>query len=106
MQENIVAEKSGFQDIKAKKTKLKDIDKIAIKNAILDNSKVVVDETEFEDIKTLVKKQIIAESKEKKLITEVKALRSEVNTLKRENNVQKRELFEFKSLKNHLDIGK
>ncbi|MEG1502422.1 MAG: hypothetical protein RR370_03430 [Synergistaceae bacterium] len=89
-------------EIKSKKTALKNVDAIAVKNAVLDSSKVVIDKTEFEEIKSLAKKQIVQESKEKKLTEDNKKLSARVQELQRENQSQKAELNGYKSIKNRL----
>lgn len=89
-----------------KQTKIKAIDKVETKTALMDKSKVVLDKSEFEDIKVLAKKQIASESKEKKLTMENKQLRQENQVLHKEITLQKKELSEFKSVTNQLHAGK
>ncbi len=94
------------KDIKSKKTSIKNIDTISVKNALLDNNKIVVDKAEFADIRTLAKKQIVAESKDKKLLSDNKKMFAEIKELKQENQSKKTELYQYKSVKNKLSIGK
>lgn len=100
--EKLAKEKGSLQEIKAKKTILKNIDAIAVKNAVLDSSKIVVDKAEFEDIRALAKKQIIHESKDKRLTEDNRKLTLQVQELQRENQSQKTELNNYKSIKNRL----
>lgn len=101
----IAQEKGSLQEIKAKKTALKNVDAIAVKNAVLDSSKVVVDKTEFDDIRALAKKHIVYESKEKKLAEDNKKLTVQVQVLQRENQSQKAELGSYKSVRNQLSVA-
>ncbi len=87
------------KNIKNKKVSLKNIDNITVKNTMLDSGKVIVDKEEFDDVKLIAKKHIVSSNNEKKLIAKVK-------TLEEENKLQKTELFELKSVKNKLSIGK
>lgn len=100
--DKIVQEKGSLQEIKAKKTALKNVDAIAVKNAVLDSSKIVVDKAKFEDIRALAKKQIVHESKEKRLAEDNKKLTVQVQELQRENQSQKTEPNSYKSIKNRL----
>lgn len=103
--DKIAQEKSSLQEIKAKKTAIKNVDDIAVKNAVLDSSKVVVDKAEFEDVKALAKKHIVYESKEKKLAEDNKKLAVQVQALQRENQSQKAELDGYKSVRNQLNVA-
>lgn len=94
----ISKEEQELKSIKTKKTKLKKVDGIEIKPAFLDGGKVVVAKEEFEDVKALAKKQIVAESKEKKMLAENVAL-------KEENKVLIKELNEYRSIKNRLSMA-
>lgn len=87
------------KNIKSKKVSLKNIDNITVKNTMLDSGKVIVDKEEFDDVKLIAKKHIVSSNNEKKLIAKIK-------TLEEENKLQKTELFELKSVKNKLSIGK
>ncbi|MEG2648364.1 MAG: plasmid recombination protein [Anaerovoracaceae bacterium] len=97
--------KVDFTEINQKKIKLKKLDDVEVKDSLIRN-RVTLNKSEFEDIKFLAQKQIVSEQKEKKLKTEVKCLRSELSSLKQENEKQKDELFQYKSLKNKLNMGK
>lgn len=89
-----------------KQTKIKAIDSVETKTALMDKNKVVLDKSEFEDIKILAQKQIATDKKEKKLLSENKELRQENQALHKENALQKKELSEFKSVTNQLHAGK
>lgn len=60
LSEKLTKEKGSLQEIKTMKTAKKNVD------AMLDSSKVLVDKTEFEEIKTLAKKQIVHENKKRR----------------------------------------
>lgn len=82
-----------------KQTKLKAVETVETKVPLVDKSKVIVDKNEFEDLKTLAKKQIVTDSKEKKLTAENKLL-------KQENTVMKTEILEFNSVRSKLTTNK
>lgn len=103
--EKISKEKGALQEIKTKETALKNVDAVAVKNAMLDSSKVLVDKTEFEQIKTLAKKQIVHESKEKRLTEDNKKLAVQVQELQKKNQSQKTELNGYKSIKGRLNMA-
>jgi len=106
LQERLSNEKSSLQEVKTKKTKLENIDSIATKNTILNSSKIVVDKIEFDDLKTLAKKQIVSDSKERQFMTDNKRLHTENVQLKQENESQKQEIHQYKSIRNQLNVGK
>lgn len=89
-----------------KQAKIRAIDKLETKTPLMDKSKIVLDKSEFEDIKILAQKQIASDSKEKKLIAENKQIKQENVFLQQENKQQSKELFEFKSVTNQLHVGK
>ena len=94
----ISKEEQELKSIKTKKTKLKKVDEIEVKPAFLDGGKVVVAKEEFEDVKALGKKQIVAESKKQKMLAENVVLREE-------NKLLSKELNEYKSIKNRLSMA-
>ena len=94
----ISKEEQELKSIKTKKTKLKKVDEIEVKPAFLDGGKVVVAKEEFEDVKALAKKQIVAESKKQKML-------AENVVLKEENKLLSKELNEYKSIKNRLSMA-
>ena len=94
----ISKEEQELKSIKTKKTKLKKVDEIEVKPAFLDGGKVVVAKEEFEDVKALAKKQIVAESKKQKMLAENVVLREE-------NKLLSKELHEYKSIKNRLSMA-
>ncbi len=106
LQVDLQTEISSINEVQAKKSKLQAVDKIVAKPTLLDASKVTVDKAEFEEVKTLAKKQVAYEKKDKKLITDNKRLQMENQQLIQENRMQKAELAEYKSVRNQLDIGK
>ena len=59
---------------------------------------MVVAKEEFEDVKALAKKQIVAESKKQKMLAENVVLREE-------NKLLSKELNEYKSIKNRLSMA-
>lgn len=96
----------SLSTVAGKQAKIKAIDSVETKTPLMDKNKVVLDKSEFEDIKTLARKQIAVESKEKKLTAENKQLRQENQALHKENILQKKELTEFRSVTNQLHAGK
>ena len=94
-----------LKSIKTKKTKIKKVDEIEAKPAFLDGGKVVVPKEEFEDVKALAKKQIVADSKEKKLLAENAGLREENRLLNMVNDSMKKELNGYKSIKGRLNTA-
>lgn len=105
LQENmqkVSKSKSELEKVVKKKANIKAIDTIETKPAMIDKSKIVVDKTEFDDIKILAQKQIAGEKKERKLLQANERLTQENQTLKRENLAQKNELSQFKSITNRL----
>ena len=101
----ISKEEQELKSIKTKKTKLKKVDEIEVKPAFLDGGKVVVPKEEFEDVKALAKKQIVADSKEKKLLAENAGLREENRLLNMVNDSMKKELNGYKSIKGRLNTA-
>lgn len=101
----ISKEEQELKSIKTKKAKVKKVDEIEVKPAFLDGGKVVVSKEEFEDVKALAKKQIVAESKEKKLIAENAGLREENKALNAVNESLTKELNQHKSIKNMLNMA-
>ena len=101
----ISKEEQELKSIKTKKTKLKKVDEIEVKPAFLDGGKVVVAKEEFEDVKALAKKQIVADSKEKKLLAENAGLREENRLLNMVNDSMKKELNGYKSIKGRLNTA-
>ena len=97
--------KRQLQAVSSKKAKLKKFDDITAKPALLDGSKIVVDKDDFDELKVLAKKQVVAESKEKKLTEDNKQLAVQVQELQRENQSQKTELNSYKSIKNRLSAA-
>ncbi|MFI3326745.1 MAG: plasmid recombination protein, partial [Clostridia bacterium] len=84
-----------LEQVNNKKVKINAVENVEVKSALLDKNKVVLDKSEFEDIKTLAKKQIASVKKEKKLSIEN-------NQLRNENQKLHTELDEHKSVKNKL----
>lgn len=95
-----------LETIADKKTKIKAVNEVEIKPAKLQKGKLVVDEQDFEDIKTLAKKHIATKSKEQKLLAENKGLKQENQALLTQNRQQAQELHEFKSVRNKLSANK
>ena len=94
--------KQELTAVKTKKTKVKKVDEIPVKTTLLDSNKITVSKDDFEDVKTLAKKQIVSENKEKKLIAENTSLKQENNSLHRQNNALTSELNQHKSIKNRM----
>lgn len=99
-------EKKDLAKIVDKKAKVKAVEAVETKAPLMDKSKVIVDKDDFEDLKTLAKKQIATDSKEKKLVLEIKNVKQENQTLKTENQQQAQELHQYKSVRNKLNAGK
>ncbi len=95
-----------LKEITGKKVKIKKIDEIAFKPTLFDSTKVVVDKAEFDEVRVLAKKQIVAESKEKALSAKNTELVSENRGLRSENTNLRNELYEYKSIKNQLSVKK
>ncbi len=81
---------------------VKDIDMIETKSAMFANGKVMVDEVEFENIKTLAQKQVVSVSKERKYKAENTELREENQSFRKVNAQHYKELLEFKSVRARL----
>ena len=105
LENKLSEQKSDFKEVKQKKVKLKKLDEVKAKYSLIGN-KVILDKEEFEDIKSLAQKHIVSDQKERKFEIEIRALNSELTALKRENEEQKQELFQYKSVKNKLNMGK
>ncbi len=101
----ISKEEQELKSIKTKKTKVKKVDEIEVKPAFLDSGKVVVPKEDFEDVKALAKKQIVADSKEKKLLSENAGLKEENRLLNIVNDSMKNELNGYKSIKGRLNMA-
>lgn len=101
----ISKEEQELNSIKTKKTKLKKVDEIEVKPALLDGGKMVVAKDEFEDVKALAKKQIVAESKEQRLFAENVVLKEENKVLNAENSSLTKELNQYRSIKNRLSMA-
>ncbi|MFV0520615.1 MAG: hypothetical protein ACK5LY_10140, partial [Lachnospirales bacterium] len=72
---------------------------IESKPAMFDKNKILVDKSDFEDVKILAQKQFVSSSNEKHLKAQIKELQEE-------NRIQSSELYQYKSVKNKLDLGK
>lgn len=94
-----------LKSIKTKKTKLKKVDEIEVKPAFLDGGKAVVAKEEFEDVKALAKKRIVAESKEQRLLAENVVLKEENKVLNAEDSSLTKELSQYRSIKNRLSMA-
>lgn len=95
----IKSQEKQLDSIEKSKTKIKRVDDIESKPAIFDKNKILVDKSDFEDIKILAQKQFVSSSNEKHLKAQIKELQEE-------NRIQSSELYQYKSLKNKLDFGK
>lgn len=104
----VTALEGKLETVQSKVVKIIAVEKIAAKPAFFDGSKVVIAKEDFEDVKTLAQKQIVANYKETGLITENKALRSENKILCKENFNLKQEVSEQKGqlFENRLTISK
>lgn len=96
---------SEIKDVQTKKVKLQSVDDIYAKPTLFDTTKIVVAKTEFDEIKTLAKKQIIAESKEQRLLAQNVALNEENRVLNVENSSLTKELNQYRSIKNRLSMA-
>ncbi|MFI3326349.1 MAG: plasmid recombination protein [Clostridia bacterium] len=93
LDEQITKHKKSIEKINSQKSKIKNIESIETKSKTFDKTKVVVDKADFEDVKTLAKKQIVYDNhddKFKKKIGELKEKNTELyrvnNSLKNEND--------------------
>lgn len=99
-------EEQAIIEIKDKKAKLKDVNTVSVKNAMFDNSKIVVDKNDFDNIKTLAKQHLVVENEVDKWKQASSRWYNKANTLQEDFDVMKAELDEYKSVKNQLDIAK
>ena len=95
-----------LENITDKKTKIKAVNEVETKQATFQKGKLLVDEQDFEEIKTLAKKHIATKSNEQKLLAENKGLKQEKQALTVRNNQQTQELNEYKSVRNKLSANK
>lgn len=90
-----VREEKMLNIIKSKKAKVQCLKNIVVKPSIFDNTKIIIDKSNYENIKTLALKQIVSNDNEQELIIKNKALLEKNQKL---NN----ELYQYKSVKNKL----
>lgn len=90
-----VREEKMLNIIKSKKAKVQCLKNIVVKSSIFDNTKIIIDKSNYENIKTLALKQIVSNDNEQELIIKNKALLEKNQKL---NN----ELYQYKSVKNKL----
>ena len=102
----VMTREKSLSKITEKQTKIKAVDSIATKAPLMDKSKVIVDQSAFEDIKILAQKQIATQDKEKKILTENRQLKQSMKTLQQEHQTVKNELYEYKSVKKQLNAGR
>lgn len=95
-----------LEKVANKKAKVKSIDSIETKSAMFSNGKIIIDEAEFENIKTLAQKQVVSFINDTKQKAEIKELRQENQALRQTNAQQHQELSEFKSVRNKLGANK
>ncbi len=95
-----------LEKVANKKAKVKDIDSIETKSAMFSNGKIIIDEAEFENIKTLAQKQVVSVTNERKLSADNKQLKQENQALRQTNAQQHQELSEYKSVRNKLSANK
>ncbi|MFI3213807.1 MAG: plasmid recombination protein [Eubacteriales bacterium] len=95
-----------LEKVANKKAKVVDIDSIETKSAMFSNGKIIIDEAEFENIKTLAQKQVVSVTNERKLSADNKQLKQENQALRQTNAQQHKELSEFKSVRNKLSANK
>ena len=98
-QEHIREVEELTAEIQEKKTKIRAVDAVEVKPAMLDKGKLVVDKSNYEDLKTLAKKHIVAERKES-------SLRKENATLKQENVQLRAENTALRSVRDRLTLEK
>lgn len=89
-----------------KKAEIVAVDDVETKTPLLDKGKVLIDKNEFEDLKTLAKKQIASESKESTLKSTIKNIKQENAMLKAKNKEYKTSLHEYTSVVKKLDGSK
>lgn len=90
-----VREEKMLNIIKSKKAKVQCLKNTVVKPSIFDNTKIIIDKSNYENIKTLALKQIVSNDNEQELIIKNKALLEKNQKL---NN----ELYQYKSVKNKL----
>lgn len=95
-----------LENITDKKTKIKAVNEVETKQVTFQKGKLLVDEQDFEEIKTLAKKHIATKSKEQKLLAENRGLKQENQALTVRNNQQTQEFNEYKSVRNKLSANK
>ena len=105
LENKLSEQKLDFKEVKQKKVKLKKLNEDKAKYSLI-GSKVTLDKEEFEDIKSLAQKHIVSKQKDKELETKIRALNSELTALKQENEEQRQELFQYKSVKNKMNMSK
>lgn len=90
-----VREEKMLNTIKSKKAKVQCLENIVVKPSVFDNTKIIIDKSNYENTKTLALKQIVSNDNEQELIIKNKALLEKNQKL---NN----ELYQYKSVKNKL----
>ena len=103
-QQALIAESAG------KASQIKDINSIETKKTVF-GGKITVAASDYDKVSTLAKKQIAAESNEKKLNAKIKTLEQEKTQLTKEkeelqkaNDAQKAEISQLKSIRERLNV--
>ena len=101
----IQGQKQELQAIAEKKTDIRSVEEIATGKTLL-GGKVTVEESDYQKLTDLAKKQIAVESKEKKLKKENASLRKENQQLKASNAVLNSQLISEQSMIQRLTLKK
>lgn len=101
---SIQKEKQELSQLASTKAEIKSVEQIPTGKTIL-GGKITVDEDDYKKIAMLAKKQIVSESKEKKLSKEISSLLKENKTLKTENEGIKMQLGKRQSVSERLSTA-
>ncbi|MFI3254688.1 MAG: hypothetical protein R3Y63_10180 [Eubacteriales bacterium] len=105
LEENLTVLEDFLAEATDKSVKIKSIDEIQEKTALIGN-KVTVDKDEFEEVKTLAKQQISGKNKEKKLKKDLNVAKKEISEKDKVIVEQKKEISGLKSTSTVLKFSK
>lgn len=95
-------EQMRLDSVLKKKVKVKSIDNIETKSVMFGGGKLMVDEEEFGNIKTLAQRQVVSVSKERKLMKKNQQLKEDIKALQHTHQLVKAELADYKSVRKQL----
>lgn len=98
---SIQKKKQDLSQLVSTKAEIKSVEQIPTAKAMF-GGKITIDEADYRKVATLAKKQIVSESKEKKLSKELSSLKKENKTLKTENEGMKIQLNKRQSVSERL----